>query len=59
MVIFQFTLSVILIIATIVALQQLHYMQTKDLGFNKEQIVEIPLHTLKQSLAKETIKKEF
>jgi putative ABC transport system permease protein len=37
LVVFQFSVMVALIIATIVAWQQLYYMQTKDLGFNKEQ----------------------
>ncbi len=36
---FQFTLSVSLIIATVVILQQLSFMRSKDLGFQKEQVV--------------------
>lgn len=36
---FQFTLSVALIIATVVILQQLSFMRSKDLGFQKEQVV--------------------
>jgi len=59
LVVFQFTLSVILIVSTIIASQQLHYMQSQDLGFNKEQVVAIPLRNQTQSLAKEIIKKEF
>jgi putative ABC transport system permease protein len=59
LVVFQFTLSVVLIVATIIALQQLHYMQSQNLGFDKEQVVAIPLRNQTQSLAKETIKREM
>jgi putative ABC transport system permease protein len=37
----QFFLSVSLIIAAIIITQQLHYMQSKDPGFNKENVVVI------------------
>lgn len=59
LVVFQFTLSVILIVATMVTGRQLHYMQTQDLGFDKEQVVAIPMYTQTQSLAKDKIKAEF
>ena len=39
LVVFQFTLSVILIIATIVISRQLNYMQKKDLGMDMENVV--------------------
>ena len=39
LVVFQFTTSIILIIGTIVIYKQLHYIQTKNLGFNKEQVL--------------------
>ncbi|MBS1935848.1 MAG: FtsX-like permease family protein, partial [Bacteroidetes bacterium] len=42
LVVFQFFISVALIIGTIVVYQQMKYMQNKDLGFNKEQIITIP-----------------
>jgi putative ABC transport system permease protein len=38
---FQFSISVTLIIVMIVVLQQLSFMQAKDLGFKKEQVVMI------------------
>ncbi len=41
LVVFQFTISIILIICTIVVYQQLTYTQNKDLGFNKENTVVI------------------
>jgi putative ABC transport system permease protein len=39
---FQFVLSVTLIIATIIILEQLSFMRSKDLGFQKENVVMIP-----------------
>jgi len=39
MVIFQFTLSIILIISTIVIFKQLIYMKTADLGYSKDNIL--------------------
>jgi putative ABC transport system permease protein len=41
LVVFQFSISTALIIATIVAYEQLHYLQNIDLGYDKEQIVVI------------------
>jgi putative ABC transport system permease protein len=42
LVIFQFCVSTTLIFATIVVYQQLHYMQNKNLGYDKEQVVYLP-----------------
>jgi putative ABC transport system permease protein len=39
----QFALSVLLIIATIVVNKQMHFLSTKDLGFNKDQVVVLRL----------------
>lgn len=39
LVVFQFATSIILIIGTIVVYQQLDYIQNKNLGFNKEQVI--------------------
>ena len=39
LVIFQFTTSIILIIGTIIVYRQLDYIQTKKLGFNKDQVL--------------------
>jgi putative ABC transport system permease protein len=41
LVVFQFTISVVLIICTIVVFEQLKYEQGKDLGLNKENVVVI------------------
>lgn len=39
LVVFQFAISVFLIVSTLVVFQQLKYIQGKDLGFTKDQIV--------------------
>lgn len=39
LVIFQFAISVFLIISTMVVYQQLDYIQSKDLGFSKDQVL--------------------
>ncbi len=43
LVVFQFVVSQILIIATIVVSTQMEYFRTKDLGFRKSEIVTIPI----------------
>lgn len=39
----QFTVSVILIVSTITVFKQLNHMMVKDLGFNKEQMMVLPI----------------
>jgi putative ABC transport system permease protein len=39
LVVFQFTVSIVLIVGTIIVSRQLKYIQNRNLGFNKEQIV--------------------
>lgn len=39
LVVFQFAVSIILIIGTLVVMNQLHYIQNKDLGYDKEQVL--------------------
>lgn len=41
LVIFQFAISVFLIVSTLVVFQQLNYIQSKDLGFTKDQVLVI------------------
>lgn len=41
LVVVQFSISIILIISTTIVFQQLRYIQTRSLGFNKDQIVTI------------------
>lgn len=42
LVVFQFALSVILIVAVLVVYQQIEFIQTKNLGYNKENILTFP-----------------
>jgi putative ABC transport system permease protein len=44
LVISQFSISVILIIAAMTAGRQLQFIRKKNLGFNKEQLITIPFH---------------
>ncbi|MBN2633642.1 MAG: ABC transporter permease [Bacteroidales bacterium] len=63
LVIIQFTLSVLIAVAAIFMYLQLKYMQDKDLGFNKENLICIPMardmkpryNTLKSELLKEPL----
>lgn len=59
----QFTGAVLLIIGTVFAVRQLKFMQTKDPGFNREQVMIVPLNrvtsgkyaALKQELLTSTL----
>jgi putative ABC transport system permease protein len=44
LVIFQFALSIGIIFATLIAHKQLFYIQSRNLGYDKEQIIAIPLN---------------
>ena len=43
LVVFQFTLSIILIVGMIVIYRQMDYVQTKNLGYDRENLVYIPI----------------
>jgi putative ABC transport system permease protein len=58
LVIGQFTGAILLIIGTVFALRQLKFMQTKDPGFNKDQVVIIPLNRV-TSQTYETLKADL
>lgn len=45
LVVFQFVISVVLIVASVVIENQMHYMRSTDLGFAKEQQLVIPLRS--------------
>ncbi|HEX8332210.1 MAG TPA: ABC transporter permease [Segetibacter sp.] len=59
LIVFQFVISLFLITSTIVILKQLGYIRSKDLGYNKEQLLVLPLDSkmssnydeLKQAIA--------
>jgi putative ABC transport system permease protein len=59
LVVFQFTISIVMIIGTIVLFQQVRYLNTTDLGFNKELLVVIDVNTGKARTGFETIKNEM
>jgi putative ABC transport system permease protein len=44
LVVFQFVITITLIIRTVVVYEQLGYMQNKDLGFNRDHLVYVPLN---------------
>jgi putative ABC transport system permease protein len=44
LVVTQFTISITLIIGTIIIFNQLHYMRNKDLGFDKDRLIYLPLN---------------
>jgi len=43
LVVFQFSISIFLIVGTMVIFRQMAFMQNKNLGFNKDQVITIPL----------------
>ena len=59
LVVFQFLISIIIIISTFVIYNQIHFMQKKGLGFNKENIVTIELPSEAAMRNVELIKSEF
>ncbi len=59
LVVLQFTISISLIIGTIVIRDQLNYMQNADLGFDKENIVILPINRTPISNTYQTFKDEL
>ena len=45
LVVFQFVISVALIVASVVITSQMHFLRSKDLGFTKDQQIVVPLRT--------------
>ncbi len=43
LVIFQFGMSILLVICTLVVYQQLRFIETKDMGFTRDHIVSVPI----------------
>ena len=44
MVVAQFTISIVLIIATLIIFQQLDYLNSRSLGYNKAQVITLPYY---------------
>jgi putative ABC transport system permease protein len=59
LVVFQFSLSIVMIIATMVVYLQVKYLNTKDMGFNKEQMLVIDINSGKVRRSADAIKNEF
>lgn len=59
LVVFQFTISIILILGAIVAWQQLSFIQNQNLGFDKGQKLIIPLKSTKTSANYSVLKNEL
>jgi putative ABC transport system permease protein len=59
LVVFQFALSIIMIIATIIVYQQMKYVDTKDMGFKKDQLLVVDINSGQVRRSAETIKTEF
>jgi putative ABC transport system permease protein len=59
LVVAQFTITIILITGTLIIQNQLNYVRNRNLGFNKEQVVVIPIHDPNTMQAYEAIKTEL
>jgi putative ABC transport system permease protein len=59
LVIFQFTISVVMIIGTIILFLQVHYLNHTNLGFNKDLLVVIDVNTRKARTNFEAVKNEM
>jgi putative ABC transport system permease protein len=58
LIVFQFVISVFLVVATIVVLTQVSYIQNKQLGYNREQVMVLPVD-YKMKAGYENLKKAF
>ncbi|MBX2970401.1 MAG: ABC transporter permease [Cyclobacteriaceae bacterium] len=59
LVVFQFTLSTVMIIGTIVLLMQVRYLHNSDLGFNKDLMLVVDVNVLKARTNFEWVKSEM
>ncbi|MBU8922929.1 MAG: ABC transporter permease [Bacteroidales bacterium] len=59
LVVAQFTISIALIIATLIVIDQLDYMKNRHLGFDKEQVVVIPIKEQSMTRRTEEVKSEM
>ena len=59
LVVVQFALSIILLVGTLVVYRQLDFMQEQRLGFNKEQVLVLPLPTQEAAEDVEAVKGAF
>lgn len=59
LIIFQFTATVSLIICTLTIYNQLNFIQSKKLGFDRENIIVVPLNNLAKNIDPKTLKIEM
>jgi putative ABC transport system permease protein len=59
LVLVQFTVSIILITSTLLIFKQMQYIQSKDLGFDKENVLIIPLRSNEVGRKAEALRNEF
>jgi putative ABC transport system permease protein len=59
LVVFQFVLTIVMIVSTMVIGRQLHFISTKDIGFNKERLMVIDINSGEVRRQFRTIKNEF
>ena len=59
LVVFQFVMSITLIIGVALIFQQLNFMKNKDLGFNQDQVIIIPLYDTPSKQALEELGNEL
>ncbi|MEM9935908.1 MAG: ABC transporter permease, partial [Bacteroidota bacterium] len=57
LVVFQFTISMVLIVGTVIVWNQLNYIQNKQIGFNKEEVLILDRAQSNTTLLKERIQK--
>jgi putative ABC transport system permease protein len=59
LVVFQFTITIVLIVSTMVIGNQMNYIQTKDIGFNKDQLMVIDINSGQVRRSFQAMKNEF
>ena len=59
LIVFQFAISIILMVSTAVIMNQVDYLRTKKLGFQKEQVLVLPLRSKETRVRYELLKNEF
>lgn len=59
LVVFQFSISIIMIVSTLVVLRQMQYVRSKNLGFAKEQLYKLPFHELKGNQKYQVVKEQL
>lgn len=59
LVVFQFVLTIVMIVCTLAIGNQLHFIQTKDIGFNKDQLIVIDINSGDVRQQFQVMKNEF